>query len=95
MTIATDSEYVVEGSTKWARTWLRNDWKTSAGSDVKNKDLWQMLLGEVERWAEEEFSIQFWQIPRDWNQVADAAAKKAALKDEVSGWMDMFGLCVW
>ncbi len=26
--IATDSEYVVEGSTQWAKTWVRNGWKT-------------------------------------------------------------------
>ena len=93
--IATDSEYVVEGSTKWARTWVSNGWKTNAGADVKNKDMWEALLGEFERWEDEGLSIKFWRIPRAWNKTADAEAKKAASKDEVTEqWAEIFGLCV-
>ncbi|KAI8965361.1 ribonuclease H-like protein [Daldinia sp. FL1419] len=92
MVIATDSEYVVEGSTKWARTWTRNNWKTNTGADVKNKDLWEMLLGEFERWEDEGLTIKFWQIPRDWNTAADTAAKQAASEDEVSDkWVEVVG----
>ncbi|KAI1472708.1 ribonuclease H-like domain-containing protein [Daldinia caldariorum] len=76
--IATDSEYVVEGSTTWARTWTGNSWRTRAGGNVKNQDLWEMLLGEFERWKEEGLSVKFWRISRDWNTTADAAAKQAA-----------------
>ncbi|CAM1508906.1 Fc.00g026450.m01.CDS01 [Cosmosporella sp. VM-42] len=93
MTIATDSEYVVEGSTKWVRSWVRRGWKTAGNVDVKNKDLWEILLGEFERWKDEGLSIQFWKIPREWNATADAAAKKAASGDAVSEeWMDVLGL---
>ncbi|KAI0104488.1 ribonuclease H-like protein [Daldinia grandis] len=92
MVIATDSEYVVEGSTKWVRTWIGKGWKKNAGVDVKNKDLWEMLLGEFERWEEEGLSIKFWRIPRGWNETADAAAKKAASEDEVPNqWQDVIG----
>ncbi|KAI1080084.1 ribonuclease H-like protein [Whalleya microplaca] len=95
ITFATDSEYVVEGSTKWAKTWVKNGWKTSAQADVKNKDLWEMLLGEAERWNDKGLSIRFWRIPRGWNETADAAAKKAASEDEVDDeWIDMMGMCV-
>ncbi|KAI0883013.1 RNase H domain protein [Annulohypoxylon maeteangense] len=82
--IATDSTYVVDGSTKWAKTWIKNDWKTGVGADVKNRDLWEMLLGEAERWEDRGLLIQFWKIPRDWNSAADAAAKEGALKEEVT-----------
>ncbi|KAI0846355.1 ribonuclease H-like protein [Daldinia vernicosa] len=93
MVIATDSEYVVKGSTKWARSWTRNDWKTNTGADVKNKDMWEMLLGEFERWNEEGLSIKFWRIPRDWNTTADEAAKKRASEDKVpSQWVEVLGL---
>ncbi|CAH0020000.1 unnamed protein product, partial [Clonostachys rhizophaga] len=44
--IATDSEYVVKGATAWVKTWLRKGWRTNNNADVKNKDLWEMLLGE-------------------------------------------------
>lgn len=82
MVIATDSEHVVLGSTQWARLWVRNGWRTAGNEKVKNKDLWEMLLGEVERRHEEGLSIQFWGIPRDLNKEADAAAKKAAAQGE-------------
>ncbi|KAF5026350.1 hypothetical protein F66182_1558 [Fusarium sp. NRRL 66182] len=78
LVFATDSEYVVEGATKWVRSWLRKGWKTSKGAEVKNKDLWEALLGEVERFDTEGLKIQFWKIPREWNVEADRRAKEAA-----------------
>ncbi|KAK7974012.1 RNase H domain protein [Apiospora arundinis] len=87
--IATDSEYVVEGSTVWAKNWVRNGWMTKGRAPVKNSDLWEMLLGEVERWEEKGLAIQFWRIPREWNGVADAAAKKAAEGYVVDEWTEI------
>ncbi|KAK7409385.1 hypothetical protein QQX98_008447 [Neonectria punicea] len=78
MVLATDSEYVAEGATAWTRGWVRKGWKTSMGANVKNKDLWEALLGEVERWDSHGLKIQFWRIPRGLNTVADRAAKQAA-----------------
>ncbi|KAK8058998.1 RNase H domain-containing protein [Apiospora phragmitis] len=92
--IATDSEYVVEGSTVWAKNWVQNGWRTRARAPVKNSDLWEMLLGEVERWKEEGMDIQLWRIPREWNGVADAAAKKAAEGHDVDKWTEMIGMAV-
>ena len=79
---ATDSEYVAEGATMWARNWVRNGWRTNSGAEVKNKDLWEMLLGEAERWNDMGLRIQFWRIPRELNSVADQAAKQASEQDE-------------
>lgn len=39
----TDSQYLINGITKWVFGWMRNDWKTQAKQDVLNKDLWQAL----------------------------------------------------
>ena len=39
----TDSKYVMDGITQWINNWKKNDWKTSAKKDVKNKELWQEL----------------------------------------------------
>lgn len=88
LVFATDSEYVAEGATAWARGWVRNGWKTRAGAAVKNKDLWAMLLGEAERWDEAGLKIQFWRIPRIMNVTADRAAKQAA---ETEADMDEYG----
>ncbi|KAH6649480.1 hypothetical protein F5144DRAFT_607639 [Chaetomium tenue] len=78
MVIATDSSYVVDGATDWAQGWTLNGWRTQSGRAVKNKDLWELLLGEVERWADRGFQITFWKIPRELNVGADALAKAAA-----------------
>ncbi|KAK3996561.1 ribonuclease H-like domain-containing protein [Cladorrhinum sp. PSN332] len=93
LVIATDSEYVVEGSVKWAKTWLENGWVKRGGGGVKNRDLWEALLGEIERYKDEGMAVEFWKIPREWNIVADAAAREAAAKEEVSDeWMEVIGM---
>jgi ribonuclease HI len=39
----TDSKYVMDGITKWIHNWKKNNWKTAAKKEVKNKELWQQL----------------------------------------------------
>ncbi|SPO03134.1 uncharacterized protein DNG_05816 [Cephalotrichum gorgonifer] len=87
--IATDSEYAVNGATQWARSWVANGWRTSKGTPVQNKDLWEMLLGEMERCDREEgLRIDMWRIPRAQNAVADRAAKSAAEEEDVVQFRD-------
>ena len=43
ITVHTDSKYVMDGITKWIHGWKNNGWKTSSGTDVKNKELWVQL----------------------------------------------------
>lgn len=78
LVIATDSEYVVEGVTSWVRGWIRRDWKTRVGAPVKNRDLWECLLGEIEDLDKEGMRVSFWRIPREWNTDADYHARVAA-----------------
>ena len=39
----TDSKYVMDGITQWIQNWKKNNWKTTAKKEVKNKALWQQL----------------------------------------------------
>ena len=39
----TDSKYVMDGITQWIQNWKKNNWRTAAKKDVKNKELWQQL----------------------------------------------------
>ncbi|KAK0737847.1 ribonuclease H-like domain-containing protein [Schizothecium vesticola] len=66
LVIATDSAYVVDGATSWSRNWVCNGWRNFDGAPVKNRDLWELLLGQ--------------KIPRELNQEADSAAKAASLR---------------
>jgi ribonuclease HI len=38
-----DSAYVVNGMKGWINSWIRQNWKTSTGKPVKNKELWIQL----------------------------------------------------
>lgn len=51
VTINTDSQYVINGITKWVFGWNKNGWLTKEKKDVLNKDLWQALFRETERHA--------------------------------------------
>lgn len=48
VTLYTDSEYVVKGINGAVHTWIKNGWKTSAGTPVKNQAHWKALLSAVE-----------------------------------------------
>ncbi|KAI1174412.1 hypothetical protein F4777DRAFT_589198 [Nemania sp. FL0916] len=75
--IATDSSYLVNGATSWARGWVRKGWTTRTGSPVKNRDLWELFLGEVEKGKETGLEVELWKIPREKNEYADRRAKEA------------------
>lgn len=86
---------MVEGSTKWAKAWAKNGWIKRVGDSVKNRDLWEALLGEIERYEDEGLAVEFWRIPREWNTVADTAAKEAAANfDAPNEWAETIGLCI-
>lgn len=46
--LTTDSQYVINGITKWIEGWKRRDWQSSTGGTVKNQDLWLLLDAEVQ-----------------------------------------------
>lgn len=92
LVFATDSEYVVQGATKWAKTWFKNGWRIANGGPVKNKDLWLLLLGEIEKYESRGLQVQFWRIRRELNAVADRAAKEGALNGSAEQFLDISGL---
>ncbi|KAJ5450630.1 uncharacterized protein N7458_007079 [Penicillium daleae] len=92
LVIATDSEYVANGATIWVKAWRRKGWKTRSGAAVKNQDLWQCLLGEIELYGKEGMRVQFWRIPRQWNEEADRHAKDAVNEPPVEYFDDIHGL---
>lgn len=50
ITAYTDSQYIANAFLKkWLDSWQKNGWKTAAKKPVKNKDLWERLLIQVQR----------------------------------------------
>ena len=49
VTLHVDSQYVMNGVTKWITGWKRNGWRTSDKKAVKNQELWQALDAAVAR----------------------------------------------
>jgi ribonuclease HI len=45
--IYTDSQYAINGITKWMYGWSKNGWKTAAGDEIKNKGTFQTLYSLV------------------------------------------------
>ncbi|KAK5019807.1 hypothetical protein LTR16_000253 [Cryomyces antarcticus] len=78
LVIATDSEYVVKGATVWSDRWMRNGWRLSNGENVRNQDLWELLLDVISTQKEYGLNVEFWRIPRGLNMKADSLAKTAA-----------------
>nr|CEG04890.1 unnamed protein product [Fusarium clavum] len=78
ITIATSSTYVVSKATTRAKKWVSNGWKTLSGGDVEDKDMWELFLGEVERWNDQNVRIRLLCIPKNVNAHARLAAEEAA-----------------
>ncbi len=47
LTIYTDSTYLIHGITQWVWGWRRNGWRTAAGGEVINRELWERLFALV------------------------------------------------
>ena len=76
----TDSNYVKKGMSEWVTNWEKNNWVTSTGTPVKNKQVWIELL---------EISKKFVRIEWKWvkahngnpmNEKVDKLARSCAEK---------------
>lgn len=101
LVIATDSDYIVSGITKWIHSWARNGWRTTQGAPVKNRDLWELLIKTVKDKSQSMYvgtnplEVLFWLIPRKLNTVADQLAKEAAAsKPDERTYTDILGVLI-
>lgn len=42
--VVTDSQYVINGASKWIPGWVKKGWLNSKGQPVANRDLWEELV---------------------------------------------------
>lgn len=50
-----DSSYVINCGINWINSWIKNNWKTSSGKSVKNKELIEELYFQIQRFDDIEF----------------------------------------
>ncbi len=75
--VYTDSQYLINGITKWISSWKANDWKTKAGTAVSNKDLWEKLHTIVSLIKKKSF-IKFTHVPAHVGLLLNERADKIA-----------------
>jgi ribonuclease HI len=44
LVVCTDSMYSMKCITDWSKNWMKNNWKTSKGEDVKNREIIESIL---------------------------------------------------
>lgn len=76
--IHTDSVYVKNGMTQWVYKWKTNGWKTSQGSEIKNKELWKSLLKIVDKFSKVEWVWVKAHNGNNLNEKVDKLARNCA-----------------
>ncbi len=86
LAVYTDSSYVIKGITQWVWSWRRRGWKTAAGEDVLNRDLWEALSGLVEARGRERIDWRWVKghVGTPGNERADQIAVAFALQRDAA-----------
>ena len=79
--IKSDSAYIIDCLNKgWYKKWKLNGWKNSSGEPVKNRELWENILGSIDNIGKS--TIDFIKVKghsgNKYNEIADVLAVKGA-----------------
>lgn len=76
--LKTDSDYLHKSMTEWIWNWLANGGKASTGRKVEHvEDFFALHHRIMEIEKAKRIRVQFWRVPREFNQAADALANLA------------------
>lgn len=80
-----DSAYVVNSiNNKWLERWKLNGWKTKAGDDIKNRDLWEAISEQFKRIRKQNQQVVLIKIKghagNTFNELVDKLARSESLK---------------
>ncbi|KAI5285618.1 hypothetical protein KEM54_000426 [Ascosphaera aggregata] len=82
--VFSDSKYAVNCLTNWYVGWQRNNWMTSDGRPVENKDIIQNILQKIEEREKLSASTRFEWVRghnrNKWNEMADKLANDGVKK---------------
>jgi ribonuclease HI len=91
--VYTDSMYSINCVTKWHQAWSRNNWYTSVGRPVENKDLVQEILAKLRERDEYRSITKFEWVKghtgqNDGNSMADKLAVQGARMNRIQDTSD-------
>lgn len=83
--IFTDSQYSIKCVTVWHHAWIRNNWNTSLGLPVENRDLVEQIVKKIQERAQHGSHTDFEWVKghtgaKDGNHYADQLAVEGAMK---------------
>lgn len=83
--IYSDSAYVVNAiKNQWLAKWKLNGWKTTAGDDIKNRDLWERADKYLRKAMQKKCDVSFIKIKghagNAFNELVDKLAKEQSMK---------------
>lgn len=79
--IYSDSAYCINTITQgWVYNWMKNDWKTKAGEEVKNRDLWERYLKAISTCKQVSFFKVKGHSYHKYNDMVDQEARRQAQK---------------
>lgn len=85
--IYTDSEYLLNGITKWIFGWIKKGWRTADKKPVLNQDLWERLHLAVQERENGKSKIKWIRVPGHMghlgNERADTIATACAEGNDV------------
>ena len=83
--IFSDSAYVVNAiNNRWIEVWQKNNWKTTKGDDVKNRDLWEELCKARQEVLQRNITVTIIKIKghagNSFNELVDKLAREESMK---------------
>lgn len=80
--LITDSSYIAKAiSEGWLDSWQKRGWKTAGRKPVKNRDLWERMIAQLERHRSVRPTLVKGHAGHAANERADALAQHAATED--------------
>ena len=88
-----DSAYVVNSiNNGWIEKWQQNDWKTTKGDDVKNRDLWEQFAALCDKAKVHNIYIKIIKIKghagNTFNELVDKLAREESMKAKDGAYND-------
>jgi ribonuclease HI len=83
--IFSDSAYVVNAiNNHWIEVWQKNNWKTTKGDDVKNRDLWEEFSKVRKEVLQRGINVTIIKIKghagNSFNELVDKIAREESMK---------------